>query len=925
MIFVRAIMKTMRTEKFSYQVSSRSWIADMSAINKVAGSGIVAWLIWAAIVLTLPGQTNGPDTNQLRKVEFRTPQSTVYYLEPQAAKAQSSASQQEWIRAWPRLGSTNYVELGSRVVLQIKPGTDISALLEGRALTVSRELRKDLVILQAGSSTAAIDQAASLSQQPGVVACYPVMRRMMRLHNGYAPSPNDPYFPKQWHLENRQTNGLSKGIDLNAREAWATTRGAGVVVAVGDDGVEISHPDLVTRAKGQPHFNFDTYRTNGAPPRSTDSHATAVAGLIAAEGDNSIGVVGLAPEAMLASWVIWGQLHGVETIVSDEALMDMFQHASNLVSVQNHSWGNASDTQQGLDALSDVGISNAVFLGRAGLGEVIVRAAGNSRAIGMDANDDGYANDPRVVAVAATRSDGRVCSYSNPGACVLVSAPSGDPIDDSTEDPAAPNIVTTDRIAKLGYNTNGTGDSLNYCFGGTGFYGTSAAAPQISGVAALILGANPKLSYRDVQQVLIHSARQRDLADPDVHVNGAGFLFSHNQGFGVPDAGFAVALAQHWINRPPATRISRESTDAVDIPTNVLHLACFAPGLTPELSSIICVPSVGPHPDAPMPVLPLVYVGQANTNLTQDLHGKAALIQRGQSFFVDKINRAAEAGAGFVVVFDNIDETNLIYMAGTEFTPIPAVFINQRRGQGIVNFLASHTNLTAQIQLTTAAVEFPITDTLVCEHVGLRLTTTAPFRSDLRITLVSPSGTRSVLQPVNNDVFPGPDNWTYWSVQHFYESSAGNWRLEIANELGADASQVTDAELIIEGARITDTDHDGLDDNWEMRNFGTLAYGPKDNPGQDGYDNARKQCLDLNPTQFDPLIHANVSFWNHQYARMAFPALPNRTYEIRGGPTVTLPFTVLTNLAGQLPEIEIFVPYSGRSSGFVRPIQEPTP
>jgi len=161
----------------------------------------------------------------------------------------------------------------------------------------------------------------------------------------------------------------------------------------------------------------------------------------------------VAPAAKLASWVIFGRsaFTGEEMIASDEQLMDMFQYAADRVAVQNHSWGNASAAQMGLDALSDAGIASAVTSGRGGKGSIIVRAAGNDRDSLVNANDDGYANDPRVVAVGAVRKDGRACSYGNPGACLLVAAPSGDLVDmnndgePDAEDPAAPNVLTTDR------------------------------------------------------------------------------------------------------------------------------------------------------------------------------------------------------------------------------------------------------------------------------------------------------------------------------------------------------------------------------------------------------------------------------------------------------------------------------------------------
>lgn len=908
--------------------SNRRWREFMAADRRHGLRWSLAWWGWVgvAVVCATGGDLN---TNNLRRVEFREPRQTVYYVEPGVAKATLAAATNAWTRAWPADGSTNYVALGSRLVLKVRPGTDIPGLIDGRPLTLARPISSDLVILQAASSDAAIAEASALAQRPGVVASYPVMRRAARRLGRYAPRPDDPYFPQQWHLENRDTNGGPLGVDLNARSAWSATRGEGVVVAAADDGIDLSHPDLATNGVGQPHFSFDTYIADGTPQSSDANHGTAVAGLIGAVGDNGIGVSGVAPRVGLASWVIWGApLFGQSQIVSDEGLMDMFQYASNVVSVQNHSWGNASGSMLGIDALSEQGISNAITAGRGGKGVVIVRAGGNDRGLNNqdpigNANDDGYGSDPRVIAVAAARYDGLFCSYSSPGASLLVAAPSGDPNPDTgLEDPAAPNIVTTDRQGGAGYHASGAGDSANYCFGDTGFDGTSASTPQISGVAALILATNPGLGYRDVQQILLQSARFYHRTDPDLHTNGAGFELSHNLGFGVPDAGFAVALARHWSNRPPATQLAYPASTTPAIPTNALRVVCGGPGLADALTSIPCWPCQGLHPDGSTAVLPFVYVGQANSDLTQDLHGKAALIQRGTSLFADKIARAAKAGAAFAVIFNNTN-TDRVFMMGTAYAPIPAVFINRANGEALRDYVQGQANNTAQIHYEPATISLNVTQAVICEHVGVRLTTTAQARGDLRVGLVSPAGTRSVLQAVSTDASPAPADWIYWSVQHYYESSVGTWRVELSNEMSTSAASVFDAELLIQGVPIVDSDHDGLDDNWEMARLGTLGYGPADDPDDDGYSNAREQCLDTDPRVADPVWGADLSRWDERRVRVAFPAAANRTYQIRAASGLNQAATILTNVAGRLPEVEIVVPYLELTNQFFNAVRTP--
>src|SRR5690606_20270919 len=139
---------------------------------------------------------------------------------------------------------------------------------------------------------------------------------------------------------------------------------------------------------------------------------------------NGRGMTGVAPFAHLASWLIFNTNL---SLADDEALMDMYQHAADTVAVQNHSWGggNGLVNQIGPTLLEHVGIENAATLGRGGRGTVMVRSAGNDRALRARADDDSYVDDPRVIAVAAVTKSGRATDYSEPGACVLLAAPGG--------------------------------------------------------------------------------------------------------------------------------------------------------------------------------------------------------------------------------------------------------------------------------------------------------------------------------------------------------------------------------------------------------------------------------------------------------------------------------------------------------------------
>ncbi|MFM7817393.1 MAG: S8 family peptidase, partial [Verrucomicrobiota bacterium] len=387
-----------------------------------------------------------------------------------------------------------------------------------------------------------------LRGQPGVIAVRPAQRSPVRPHFPRSNIPNDTYFSRQYALETHPgpTNPNPPSVDLNLRGAWAYTRGEGVVVGVGDDGMERTHPDLAANVAG-PHHNFLTGTDSGDHAAPRLYHGTAVSGVIAAVGDNRKGVTGTAPRARLASWVIFDN---TDTNQPDEAgFAELFGTANQTVAVQNHSWGNYGYSFVWPGPLEVEALDKAVRDGRGGLGVVFVRSAGNNRQLfgtgtAGDVNIDGYANHISQITVGAVRIDGSVTGYSTPGACILVSTPGGERLANS------PGLVTTDRVGTAGRNVvwdPKDPQSIDYLVGDLAFTGTSAAAPLVSGVAALLVSARPELRWFEVQQILALSARHLHRADPDLRTNGAGFAVSENTGFGIPDAGAAVRLARAWI------------------------------------------------------------------------------------------------------------------------------------------------------------------------------------------------------------------------------------------------------------------------------------------------------------------------------------------------------------------------------------------
>src|SRR3954471_17593117 len=403
----------------------------------------------------------------------------------------------------------------------------------------------------------------------------------------YFPKPADNYFTNQWHLERRDLDGLRSGPDLNVRGAWSFTKGEGVIVAVCDDGVEFTHRDLAANILPELSFDFELGAIGGEPRTDQDNHGTAGAGLVAA-ALNGIGTVGVAPGAKLASWIIYPTNSTAgRSVIAPAKMAQAFAFQNDKVAIQLHNWSEIATGYRffAQTPVESESISNAVVLGRNGKGVVIVRPSGNTHIeqdgsfTGRNLNDDAFASDPRVITVGATRTDGRVASYSTRGAPLLVCGLSGDILANGDY----LNLFTTDRTGTKGFNfvTFPTEpERADYVYGSLGFGGTSASAPTIAGMCALILSANPELTYRDVQQVLIHSCRQFDKADPELHRNGAGYLIGHRQGFGVPDAGEAVRVAKAWKNRPPLVRRTFASDVTTNVPIPDASLAVIARALS---------------------------------------------------------------------------------------------------------------------------------------------------------------------------------------------------------------------------------------------------------------------------------------------------------------------------------------------------------
>jgi thermitase len=286
-------------------------------------------------------------------------------------------------------------------------------------------------------------------------------------------TPNDSLFNKQYALSNPGGTLLlpdsplgTQGADIKATAGWEETKGSeSVVIAVLDTGVDLLHPDLKDKlfSNGRDFVNDDLDASDD------NGHGTVVAGIAGAETNNSEGIAGVAWYCQILPVKVLDQ-DGLGTVAQvSDGITWAADQAANGVKVINVSWG--------LDEPSEV-LRDAVEYAYS-QGVLVVAAAGSTGgAVEFPAAYDNY-----VLAVAATDYNDSLYELSNTG---------------SEIDVAAPGVEIMSTVPRGFYGPG----SIDYGF----WTGTSVAAPQVAGVAALVISLKPFLTVDEVMDVIRFSA-----------------------------------------------------------------------------------------------------------------------------------------------------------------------------------------------------------------------------------------------------------------------------------------------------------------------------------------------------------------------------------------------------------------------------------
>ena len=350
----------------------------------------------------------------------------------------------------------------------------------------------------------------------------------------------DPLYAQQWHLPL-----------VEAYQAWVglNATGAGVSIAIVDDGLQHTHPDIVARYSAAQSHDFNDGDADPTP-NPDDSHGTSAAGVAAATCNNTVCGCGVAPRATLA---------GIRLIAGgvtdyDESVGLSYQTNAN--DIYSNSWGPSDDGQhfEGPHRLVLETFARYASVGRRGRGTIWVWAAGNGAHVGDNCGADGYVQSPYTIAIGALGSDGKRAFYSESCAALMAVAP-------SSGARGTPAITTT---ALQGQCTEKFG-------------GTSSACPLAAGVIALMLQKNPQLTWRDVQVLIAKHSVVIDATASDWSRNSRGFRHSHQYGFGLLKAPELVQQASTWTSLPTqlgfsSGRITVSHTVAADgTPTCASH------------------------------------------------------------------------------------------------------------------------------------------------------------------------------------------------------------------------------------------------------------------------------------------------------------------------------------------------------------------
>lgn len=414
----------------------------------------------------------------------------------------------------------------NRIAIKLKDAGDfvrMEEVVKRNGAIIQEQYKYDpllfFILVNKQSTARALELANLFAETQLFAASEPDMLKLLKRFN-----TNDTFLSYQWSLNNtgssQQFSGTA-GADMKVFSAWGISTGSSTIkVAVIDEGVDLAHPDLL--ANLLPGFDGTGLGSSGGPS-GNDAHGTNCAGIIAAVGNNNLGVAGVAYNCKIVPVRI-AYSSGSSWVTTNAQIGTSIDWAWNqgAADVLSNSWGGGSSS-----TLINDPITRATTLGRGGLGAPVLFAAGNANS--ANSYPATLTNVISVVAMSMcdkrktpTSCDGETWWGSNFGTGVDVAAP-------------GVKIYSTDISGSAGYST---GDYY------ATFNGTSSATPNTSGVMALILSVNPTLTATQARQILESSCDKTGGYTYNSGVSGQpNGTWSTDLGYGRVNAYTALQLA----------------------------------------------------------------------------------------------------------------------------------------------------------------------------------------------------------------------------------------------------------------------------------------------------------------------------------------------------------------------------------------------
>uniref|UniRef100_A0A0N5BKX7 P/Homo B domain-containing protein n=1 Tax=Strongyloides papillosus TaxID=174720 RepID=A0A0N5BKX7_STREA len=332
----------------------------------------------------------------------------------------------------------------------------------------------------------------------------------------------DPLYKDQWYLIGKAIGGY----DMNVREAWLMGyAGRNVSISILDDGIQLDHPDLAKNYDPLASTDINGGDDDPTPQNNGDNkHGTRCAGEVSAIAGNNQCGVGVAFKSKI------GGVRMLDGPVSDSVEAASLSLNQDHIDIYSASWGPEDDgkTFDGPGPKARQAFYRGIKKGRNGKGNIFVWASGNGGSKQDSCSADGYTTSIYTLSISSA-------TYHNSRPWYLEECPS--------------TIATTYSSASINQPAIVTVDVPSGCT--KSHTGTSASAPIAAGIIALALEANPSLTWRDMQHIVLRTANPTPLLNnPGWSINGVGRRISNQFGYGLMDAGALVKLAKVWRNVP---------------------------------------------------------------------------------------------------------------------------------------------------------------------------------------------------------------------------------------------------------------------------------------------------------------------------------------------------------------------------------------